>query len=63
MQLWVAEEGRRRERGEGGELKEKKELKRLGSHTANLAAELPRLHGAILSLFLAAVGNMLIREG
>lgn len=56
--------GGKRERMSGRRgAKGKKELKRLGFHTANLAAELPRLHGAILSLFLAAVGNMLIREG
>lgn len=59
---WRRREEGENERKEGSERK-KRELKRLGFHTANLAAELPRLHGAILSLFLAAVGNMLIREG
>lgn len=48
---------RRREEGEN-ERKEK--IKRLGFHTANLARA--ELHRAILSLFLALVGNMLIRD-
>lgn len=44
------------EKNEGTE----EEIKRLGFHTANLAVQ--ELHRTILSLFLAPVGNMLIRD-